>query len=146
MNRLRAALRTAASAAAAFALVIIAMAMLASPASARPHDCDLKVELFRNGATDRLIGRGIVKCANPEQYIVQVYIRRHDLVSRTPVGSGREDERSKVGGATIAIAEEPCSDVETDKEYTAQAYLYDTRFYYPIEIKDEETAEMTGPC
>lgn len=136
--RMRRSLSLVAALAAAMAACIAAP----PPASARPADCALYANIFTN--SNGLQGRAEVICPNREDYRVEVYLRRMDGWRNTPVAFAGKDLIEQ--GWQILSAYEPCSDVQTDKQYFAHAYLYDGRFGPPIEIRDVKSNTVWGHC
>lgn len=145
MSKGRSVFRTAGLSAATIAMVVAGVALLVSPASARPYDCELTVTQVQMDGNKGMMGRAEVYCARPETYTVRVYIRRKDWYGNTPVAFGDRD-RKNYQGRTYAYAYEPCSDLQTNKQYFTHAYLDDTRFGPPIEVKDIKSPRFAGHC
>ncbi|MEU8205896.1 hypothetical protein [Streptosporangium sp. NPDC049046] len=134
--------------AAKFSAAIVAMAaagvlLPVSPASARPIDCNLTVNLVK--VSEGFNAAANVYCSKGEHYTAYVYIRREDTFGNSVVASGKVDSNGK-SGWFHARASEPCSDVQTNKKYHAHGYIYDTTYGYPIEVKDFKTSSVTGHC
>lgn len=137
-------LRTAGLSAATLALATAGALIPASPASARPADCSLTVNLIQAGSGG-LNARANVYCTNAETYTVLVYLYRKDTLRNALVAWGKGDY-NKHRGWGYAHANEPCSDVSTSKTYYARAVLKDTRFGPGIEVKDAKTGNIRGHC
>ncbi|WP_147315767.1 hypothetical protein [Asanoa ferruginea] len=115
----------------------------ASPAAARPIDCSLTAVLYQSPAG--LQASGQVYCSTPETYDVKVYLYRRDWCCGTVVASSVVG-RNNYAGYTTAYAVEPCSDLQTDKQYDAKIALDDTRFGPGIRVKEIITNKVTGHC
>jgi hypothetical protein len=116
----------------------------APQASARPIDCSLTADLFNAGSAG-MNARAMVYCTKPEHYSVYLYLEREDGWTNTPVAKGKGESKGK-SGWIYAYANEPCSDLQTNKTYRARAVLYDTTYHYPIEVKDFKSRSYRGHC
>ncbi|MEU7905255.1 hypothetical protein [Actinoplanes sp. NPDC049118] len=131
----------------AAALVVSAVVLPASPASARPKDCSLAVRISPDQGA--MYARADVNCKNVEKFEVEVHIERLDSIlgidSWKPVARGFKGF-NKSGYSWVSTTE-PCSDVQTTKKYRAHAVLYDKRLPGPgIEVKDELSGQIRGHC
>ncbi|WP_283139407.1 hypothetical protein [Rhizohabitans arisaemae] len=127
---------------AALTVGISTFALPTAPASARPHDCQIRV--FIEQWSSGLVGKARVDCANREDYRVEVIIRRKDGWTHTRVAFAGIDYIEQ--GTRWVQTSEPCSDVETTKQYSVKGILYDGRFGPPIDVKEVETGLIQGHC
>ncbi|WP_204045407.1 hypothetical protein [Acrocarpospora phusangensis] len=126
------------------AAVVVGVVVPAAPALAIPKDCSLTVVLIN--APSALNARGSVYCTRPETYWVETVIYRHDSLGRKVKVAEGETKYNGHQGWGYAHASEPCSDVQTNKNYSARAFLYDARLVYPIEVKDATSSTVRGHC
>ncbi|GAA1859130.1 hypothetical protein [Asanoa iriomotensis] len=115
----------------------------ASPASARPIDCSLTAVLYQSPAG--LQASGQVYCSTPETYNLMVYLYRRDFLVGTVVAQAVVG-RNNYQGYTTAYAVEPCSALQTNKQYDAKIALDDTRFGPGIRVKEIITNKVWGHC
>lgn len=113
-----------------------------SPAQARPKDCSLSVKISPDKGA--MYARADVKCKKKEHFAIKIIIRRKDFGTNAPVATSYKGYHKS--GYTFRSTTEPCKDVSTKKKYFAHAYLYDTRFGYPIEVKDIKSNTIKGHC
>lgn len=141
MRRKRTARLTAMSVV-AMSLATVGALLPASPASARPHDCSLSVKISKDPGS--MYARADVNCRNKEHFAISIVIRREDFLRNANVAENYKGFHAS--GYTYLSTSEPCGDVQTNKKYHAHAYLYDTRFGPPVEVKDVKSASVSGHC
>jgi hypothetical protein len=145
MRKAQSVFRVTGLSAAAFVLAITGVVLPVPLASAKPYDCLFTVNLVPVGA-DGLNAGASVYCPRPEHLSVAVLIIRDDgWGGGRIVAKGQGHSRGRQGW-THAHANEPCSDVQTNRKYRATGVLYDTTYKYPIDVKDFTTSSYTGHC
>ncbi len=128
---------------AAIALAAGGVMVTASPASAIPADCSLYARISADPGA--MYGRAEAYCPNRESFDLKIIVRRMDgWQGNAPVASGYRELIEQ--GWWWVSATEPCSDVQTNKQYFAHAYLYDTRFVYPILVDEVKSPAIWGHC
>lgn len=141
---MRKGLRAAGLSAATAALALIGAVTPAAPAAAIPKDCSLSVRISADPGS--MYARADLNCAKPETYWIDIIIYRHDGILGAVKVAEKEVKRTNHQGLDWLSTSEPCSDVQTNRQYSAKAYLYDARFEYPIEVKDVSSPKKQGHC